>query len=993
MITNQDTVFKISETAEGKRLKEYREKKKDKDWKRWGSYLSDRQWGTVREDYGADKNNTWNYFSHDQARSRAYRWGEDGIAGICDDRQNVCFAIALWNGKDDIIKERLFGLTGSEGNHGEDVKEYYFYTDNTPTHSYMSCLYKYPQEKFPYGELIEKNQERNSDPNRFGFAEYELLDTGVFDQNRYFDVTIEYAKNSPDDILIQITINNRGKEEAKLHLLPTIWFRNTWSWFENSEQKKKDKTLNSVKKSSELSVVEVFWREEKLQGVQKPDVIENKRWLYCQAPKEILYTENETNNAKLFPDGKNSSPYVKDGINNYIVSGGKEKTVNFEKGTKASAHYELTVSGEGSTTVRLRLSNSPNLDSPFGDEFDNVFKQRKQEADEFYQAVCPFHISDDMRRVQRQAFAGMLWSKQYYYYIVSDWLKGDPGQPEPPPIRKTPQGGRNTEWTHLYTEDIISMPDKWEYPWFAAWDLGFHTIPFVMIDPDFAKHQLYLFTREWYLHPNGQMAAYEWNFGDVNPPVHAWAAWRVYKIEEKMYGQADTNFLEDVFQKLCLYFTWWVNRKDAQGKNIFQGGFLGLDNIGAIDRSNIGIDGVNIEQSDGTSWMAMFCLNMMKIATELAKKDKDLAKTYQKLADKYKDLVSQDKDKDLIDTYQTLVRQSGRANYEDMASKFFQHFLLIADAMNKVGGDINIWDKKDNFYYDILNAPGHWLSDSEGGLSRETLSMKVRSMVGLIPLFAVETIDKEIVEKYLNCDFMERMGWFINNRPELAAHQNIELRQVSEQGLYLSLVNKDRLVFILERMLRSDEFLSDYGIRALSKYHEKKPYTLWVDGKPNEVKYAPAESLNKMFGGNSNWRGPIWMPVNFLLIESLQKFYHYWGDEIKVNCPDKNGQIKQMNLWEVSMELSRRVIGMFTQKDAPNPLQQGSTGKWRPVYGGTDKFQNDPHWRDLILFYEYFHGDNGAGIGASHQTGWTGVVAKLIQQWGEYGEQNNPPKR
>ena len=965
----------IQDTAEGKRLGEDREKKKY--WKRWGSYLSDRQWGTVREDYSND-GSAWDYFSHDQARSRTYRWGEDGIAGFSDNHQNVCFAIALWNEKDGIIKERLFGLTGNEGNHGEDVKEYYFYTDNTPTHSFMSCLYKYPQSAFPYEWLISENQKRNSEnPGAF---EFELMDTGIFNDNRYFDVSVEYAKNSPEDILIQISVSNRGKEPAKLHLLPTLWFHNTWSWgYPN--QKKEDKSLKTVKSDANVSVIEVWCNDGDI----------GKRWLYCEAPKELLYTENETNQER-FGWGKNSS-YVKDGINDYIVSYGQKKTVNPDQvGTKASAHYELTVLPGETKIVRLRLSDIENLDSPFGTNFDNIFRQRQQEADEFYQAVCPHPISDDMRSVQRQAFAGMLWSKQFYHYVVYDWLNGDPNPPKPPESRKH---GRNNEWTHLFSEDIISMPDKWEYPWFAAWDLAFHTIPFVLIDPEFAKKQLYLFTREWYMHPNGQMAAYEWNFGDVNPPVHAWAAWRVYKIEEKMYGQGDTNFLEDVFQKLSLYFTWWVNRKDATGKNIFQGGFLGLDNIGAIDRSNIGIDGVTIEQSDGTSWMAMFCLNMMKISTELAKKDKDLAKNYEKLRQKYGKLALDQKDEELIKTYQTLMRTSDRSNYEDMASKYFQHFLLIADAMNKVGGKIDIWNDIDNFYYDILNAPEGKVADrySTGG----ALSMKVRSMVGLIPLFAVETIDQEIVDKYLSSDFKDRMYWFVNTRPQLTTHSNIEFVSDKQKGLYLSLVNKERLQLILQKMLDSNEFLSDYGIRSLSKYHENHPYVLWVGETKNEVKYAPAESSTKMFGGNSNWRGPIWMPVNFLIIESLQKFHYYWGDEIKVKCPNANGEITEMNLWEVSMELSRRVTSLFLKKPAPNPSQAPSqpspTNDWRPVYGGSDKFQTDEHWRDLVLFYEYFHGDNGAGLGASHQTGWTGVVAKLIQQWGEYPAQNKPPER
>ena len=960
----------IQETAEGKRLAEDRDKKKY--WKRWGSYLSDRQWGTVREDY-SDNGTAWEYFPHDQARSRTYRWGEDGIAGICDNHQNVCFALALWNEKDPILKERLFGLTNSEGNHGEDVKEYYFYTDNTPTHSYMSCLYKYPQQAFPYGRLVDENRQRKS--TNPAAPEFELMDTGIFNENRYLDVSVEYAKNSPEDVLIRISVANRSQEQAKLHLLPTLWFRNTWSWgYQN--QKKEDKSLKTVKSEPSLKVIEVWCKN--------PDL--GKRWLYCETPKELLYTENETNNER-FGWGQNLS-YVKDAINDYILSGAKGETVNRDEvGTKASAYYELTVLPGETKVVRLRLSDLENLESPFGTDFDTIFCHRQQEADEFYQSVCPHPLSEDMRAVQRQAFAGMLWSKQFYHYVVYDWLNGDPNPPKPPASR---QGGRNHQWTHLFNEDIISMPDTWEYPWFAAWDLAFHTIPLALIDPEFAKKQLYLFTREWYMHPNGQMAAYEWKFGDVNPPVHAWAAWQVYKIEEKMYGQADTNFLEEVFQKLCLYFTWWVNRKDSEGKNIFEGGFLGLDNIGALDRSNIGIAGVTIEQSDGTSWMGMYCLNMLKIATELAKKDKDAAKVYQQLRQKYEKVSREQKDDELIATYQKLVKQSGRANYEDMASKFFQHFLLIADAMNIVGGNVNIWNEADKFYYDILKAPPGLVAGAD---TSGAISMKVRSLVGLIPLFAVEIIDQEIVNNYLVSDFKNRMLWFINNRPQLVGHQNIQLLNDNGKGLYLSLVNKDRLKDILETMLNSQEFLSDYGIRALSKYHEQHPYVLQVGDQQHLVEYEPAESKYQSFGGNSNWRGPIWMPVNFLIIESLQKYYDYWGDEIKVKCPNAKGQITEMNLWEVSIELSRRLISIFLKKPAPNSSQPSSSKDWRPVYGGTDKFQNDEHWHNLILFYEYFHGDNGAGVGASHQTGWTGVVAKLIQEWREYPAQNKAPER
>ncbi|MDZ8223772.1 MGH1-like glycoside hydrolase domain-containing protein [Nostoc sp. ChiVER01] len=920
---------KIQETAEGKRLIEDRDRSQNKYWKRWGSYLSDRQWGTVREDYSAD-GAAWDYFSHDQARSRTYRWGEDGIAGISDNYQRVCFAIALWNEKDPILKERLFGLTNSEGNHGEDVKEYYFYLDNTPTHSYMKYLYKYPQKAFPYTQLIEENRHRKS--TNPAALEYELIDTGVFDDNRYFDVFVEYAKNSPEDIHIKISVTNRGSETAKLHLLPTIWLRNTWSWgYKN--QTKEFKYLQAIKTDSNLSVIETVYQDnEEVKTLRRG-------WLYSEAPKELLFTENETNK-KRFGWGENSGP-VKDGINDYIVSFGKNKTVNStQKGTKAAAHYDLTINPGETKVVRLRLSDQ-NLDSPFGNDFETVLQTRQKEADEFYQAVCPSDISKDMRNVQRQSFAGMLWSKQYYHYVVYDWLNGDPNPPKPPEQRKW---GRNREWDHLFNEDIISMPDAWEYPWFAAWDLAFHTVTLALIDPEFAKKQLYIFTREWYMHPNGQLPAYEWAFGDVNPPVHAWAAWRVYNIEKDMYGTADRKFLEEIFQKLSIYFTWWVNRKDAEGNNLFQGGFLGLDNIGVLDRSNIQIPNATIEQSDGTSWMAMYCLNLLKIATELAKEDSN-SKSSIKSSKNY------------------------RSEYEDMASKFFQHFLLIADAMNKVGGTgVDIWDKEDKFYYDILKAPPGVV---QGANNEGVLLMKVRSMVGLIPLFAVETIEQEIVDKYLASDFKKRVYWFINNRPQLTQHENVSVLPNQKGLYYLSLVNKERLKSILERLLNEAEFLSDYGIRALSKYHKDNPYVLRANGQEYRVEYEPAESKYGMFGGNSNWRGPIWFPVNYLIIESLLKFHDFWGDQIKVMCATSSGEKKEMNLQEVANELSQRLIKIF--------LKNPTSGK-RPVYGSSEKFQNDPHWRDLILFYEYFHGDIGAGIGASHQTGWTGLVAELIQK-------------
>ena len=865
-------------------------------WKRWGPYLSERQWGTVREDYSPD-GAAWDYFPHDQARSRAYRWGEDGIAGISDNHQRLCFAIALWNGEDPILKERMFGLTGNEGNHGEDVKEYFFYLDNTPTHSYMKCLYKYPQAAFPYTQLVEENR-------RIGRQgpEFELLDTGVFTDDRYFDVFVEYAKNSPEDILIQVSIINRGPEEKTLHLLPTLWFRNTWSWNHNQEKP----FLKVVKEDADSSVIEAS------------DPTLGDRWLYCDGETQLLFTENETNNEKLFGES-NASPYVKDGINDYIVHG-RDEAVNPNRiGTKASSHYALSIAAGETKTVRLRLSDESSLTQPFGSDFETIFQNRKREADEFYHRVTPFELSEDMRNVQRQAFAGMLWSKQFYYYVIEDWLKGDPAEPPPPASRR---GGRNHDWIHVFNDDVLSMPDKWEYPWFATWDLAFHVIVFAMIDPDFAKRQLSRLTREWYMHPNGQLPAYEWAFSDVNPPVHAWAAWRLYKIEQKMYGRTDKEFLERVFQKLLFNFTWWVNRKDVEGKNIFQGGFLGLDNIGIFDRSSEQLPtGGYIEQADGTSWMGMYCLNMLTIALELAKDD---------------------------------------PAYEDIASKFFEHFLRIADAMDGVGeSEIALWDEADGFYYDALHFPdGHHCP------------MKVRSLVGLIPLFAVGTLEQKTFEHFRG--FKQRTEWFIQNRPDLT--QNIACMRTEGMGerRLLAIAYPDKLKSILQKMLDEAEFFSPHGIRAVSRVHKDHPYTLTVNGQEYRVDYEPAESSTGMFGGNSNWRGPVWFPINYLLIESLQNFHHYFGDDFKVECPTGSGQM--MTLKEVATELSQRLIRIFLRD---------SSGR-RPAYGGTEKFQTDPNWRDLILFNEYFHGDNGAGLGASHQTGWTGIVAKLIHQYGEY---------
>ncbi|MGF1480693.1 MAG: glucosidase [Cyanophyceae cyanobacterium] len=925
----------IEATQEGLRLVEDRNRMQY--WKRWGPYVSDRAWGTVREDYSAD-GNAWAYFPHDQARSRAYRWGEDGIAGICDNHQRLCLAIALWNGIDPILKERLFGLTNTEGNHGEDVKEYYFYLDNTPTHSYMKFLYKYPQAPFPYTELVAENKRRKAtNPQAL---EFELLDTRVFEGDRYFDVVVEYAKHTPEDIVMQIAATNRGPERHTLHVLPTLWFRNTWSWgYEQNQPWLKEVQVNS------LTAIEAYCAAKGF----------GTRWLYCDSPQELLYTNNETNFtglAERFPEfagANNASPYVKDGINDYIIHGRPAVNPN-RTGTKACASYQLDLAPGATQTVRLRLSDA-RLADPFGEEFARVLQTRQQEADQFYQAVTPSPLSPEQQRVQRQAFAGLLWTKQFYHYVVQDWLQGDPATPPPPIQRKQ---GRNHRWTHLFNEDIISMPDKWEYPWYAAWDLAFHTVPLALVDPDFAKRQLYLFTREWYMHPNGQIPAYEWAFGDVNPPVHAWAAWQVYELERQVYGRGDRAFLEEVFQKLALYFTWWVNRKDAEGNNLFEGGFLGLDNIGVFDRSHLNIPGATIEQSDGTSWMGMYCLNLLKMAAELAKDDPT-------------------------------------TTYEDMASKFFQHFLLIADSLNHRGSeDINIWNEEEQFYYDILRVPRNTLP---GGNEPFAFAMKLRSMVGLIPLFAVEAIDGETLSQFTTPDFQARFDWFLNNRPDLTEHGNISLGTGDRQNdITFALVSPQRLRALLTRMLDEAEFLSPYGIRALSKIHapDQQPYrmpfavqTAASDSHGNriyvqpEVFYEPAESQFGLFGGNSNWRGPVWFPVNYLLVESLRKFHRYLGDDFKIECPTGSGT--EMTLADVAEELSKRLIDIF--------LPDSSGG--RPVYGGTEQFRT-PDWRELMLFYEYFHGDNGAGIGASHQTGWTGMVASLIWQRQAAGTLNGP---
>jgi hypothetical protein len=881
-------------TAEEQRLEESRQHTKH--WKRWGPYLAERQWGTVREDYSTN-GTAWEYFPHDHARSRVYRWGEDGIGGISDRHQRVCFALALWNGRDNILKERLFGLTGNEGNHGEDVKEYYFYLDSTPTHSYMKFLYKYPQGAFPYDQLVAENRRRTKrDP------EYELMDTGVFKENRYFDVFIEYAKASPEDILIKITAWNRGPEPAQLDLLPTLWFRNIWSWGLKLHRP-------SLCRTKDLANAAVAAAQEDRYG---------HRWFLAEGSPEMLFTENETNFERVF-GFPGSSPYVKDSFHDYLI-GGVSKAVNPEqKGTKCAARYHFRVAPGASAMARLRLTNvEPKGDAnPFDASFEKVFELRREEADQFYARRFPQERTEDARNIVRQALAGMLWSKQCYHYDVRNWLDGDPTQPTPSADRKR---GRNRDWTHLYNADVLSMPDKWEYPWFAAWDLAFHTVALSLVDPDFAKEQLVLLLREWYMHPNGQLPAYEWAFGDVNPPVHAWAAWRVYKIEKRIRGRADRSFLERVFHKLLLNFTWWVNRKDPEGMNVFQGGFLGLDNIGVFDRSQPLPTGGHLEQSDGTSWMGMYCLNMLAISLELARED---------------------------------------PAYEDVASKFFEHFVYIANAINVRGSDgLALWDEEDGFFYDAIHLP-----------NGEQQYLKVRSMVGLIPLFAVESLEPEIVGRLPG--FQRRMHWFLDNMPSFASR--VDCSQASPNGVrrLLSLVDRKQLVRILRYLADREEFYSPYGIRALSKFHAAHPYVLAVNGNEHRVSYEPGESQTEIFGGNSNWRGPVWFPMNFLMIESLQKFHHYYGDDFRVECPAGSGQ--RMSLWDVSAELSRAMTRIFLRDE---------NGR-RPVYGADEKFQNDLWWRDLILFYEYFHGDTGAGLGASHQTGWTGLVAKLLEQSGE----------
>jgi hypothetical protein len=911
------------QTAEERRLAEARQFDAATDgdgapamnWRLWGTYLSDRQWGTVREDYSPD-GSAWDYLSHDQSRSRAYRWGEDGLAGFSDLKQRVCFAIALWNGRDPILKERPFGLTNSEGNHGEDIKEYHFHLDNTPTHSYARWLYKYPQQAYPYNDLVAENARRQSDPYSM---EYELLDTGCFAGNRYFDVTVEFAKASAADILIRIVVDNRGPEAATIHVLPTLWFRNTWSWHDGAVKP-------SLRLDAAAPAGAAIVRSSPLQELAEMR-------LYAESPREVLFTENETNNRRLF-GSDNASPYTKDAFHRYLIDGDRSAVNPGRVGTKAAARYELSLAPGASATIRLRLTDAENA-APFGPDFDATLAARLAEADEFYARVNPFSKGADDRSIQRQAFSGMLWCKQLYDYVVADWLDGDKGSVPPPPQRL---GGRNTRWRHYYCDDVLSMPDSWEYPWFASWDMAFHTIVLSLIDPDFAKRQLMILAREWQMNPDGQIPAYEWSFDDVNPPLHAWAAWRIYKIDAKKTGKPDRSFLKSIFHRCLLYATWWLNRKDPMGRNLFSGGFLGMDNIGIFNRDAVP-PGYDLVQSDGTGWMGMFSLVMLKIAIELAQDDPD---------------------------------------YYSLALKFFQNFVYIGDALNNyarlAGGGVGLWDDEDGFFYDALRPVD----------GRPMIPIKVRSFAGLVPLFAVETIDREDFDRAsrTGSDFAPRVAWFIQKHPDLVGQvmktylDNGRERPMFESDTHrlgLSLVDEGRLRRILGRLLDEGEFLGPHGIRSVSRrYAGAGAYQQQVDGTTYRLEYAPAESITKDFGGNSNWRGPVWFPVNYLMIESLQKYHHWLGNDFQVECP--TGSSKRMNLWDVGAEIGRRLVSIF---------ERGADGR-RPLYGGTEIFQSDPYWRDHILLFEYYHGDNGAGLGASHQTGWTGLTAKLIQQLAEH---------
>ncbi|RNC68249.1 MAG: glucosidase [Desulfuromonadales bacterium] len=893
----------MNDTAEHERLTEAREQRVA--WKKWGPYLSERQWGTVREDY-SENGDAWNYFSHDQARSRAYRWGEDGLGGISDDHQVLCFALALWNGRDPIIKERLFGLSNSEGNHGEDVKEYYFYLESTPTHSYMKYLYKYPQAPYPYEELVVTNRNRSKDE-----LEYELLDTGIFDEDRYFDVFVEYAKEGPEDILIRISIANRGPEEAALHVLPTLWFRNTWSWGERG-----GKPVLKKADTGDGSIIHAFHTDPMFRELLAD------YYLYCDGDVPLLFTDNETNNARLF-GGTNAGPFVKDGINDYLVQGRLDAVNPDQTGTKASPHYRLTVGAGATEVVRLRLTRT----APAGEfkpftGFDAVFEARILETGDFYAFITPARIkaeSPEYANLMRQALAGMLWTKQYFYYDVDKWLEEHHITPWSSPEQR--HGIRNGEWSHAYCDDIISMPDKWEYPWFAAWDLAFHMLPLSIVDSDFAKSQLDLMLRNDYLHPNGQIPAYEWNFGDVNPPVHAWSTMQIYLMDKARHdGKGDIDFLKYAFSKLLVNFTWWVNRKDRDGNNVFQGGFLGLDNIGVFDRSSPLPTGGYLEQADGTAWMVFFSQQMLRIAVELAMHD---------------------------------------PLYEEFVSKFFEHVMWIGGAMDRLGNlQDEMWDEEDGFFYDVLRLP-----------DGRAMRLKVRSMVGLLPLAAMAVFEEAGIERLPN--FLQRARAFLGRHPELLTNMHMPNEPGMAGRRMLSLFTDEKLRRVLARMLDESEFLSPYGIRALSRYHKDHPFVFNLGGREFRVDYLPGDSNTGMFGGNSNWRGPVWMPVNFLILSSLYRLYSYYGDSFTVECPTGSGQ--RMTLFQVAQELAKRLTRIFLQDE---------NGR-RPVYGSAEKFQSDPHWKDYILFYEYFHGDNGAGIGASHQTGWTGCIARIIQIMGD----------
>jgi hypothetical protein len=879
-----------ADVAEQKRLKDAREL--GVPWKTWGPYLSERQWGTVREDYSAD-GNAWEHFTHDQARSRAYRWGEDGLGGISDDEQRLCFALALWNERDPILKERLFGLTNGEGNHGEDVKEYYFYLDSTPTHSYMKFLYKYPQREFPYADLVETNRSRSREE-----LEYELLDTGIFDDDRYFDVFLEYAKATPEDMLIRVTVENRGPESARLHLLPTLWFRNTWSWTEGTSMPSLGDSGGAIRASHPTF---------------------GDYTLSLDGEPQLLFTENESNAERLW-DRPNPSRWVKDAFHDYVVAGDAEAINPGKTGTKAAARYVLDVPAGGSSVVRLRLSATPAAE-PFGEAFDATLAARVADADEFYERIAPASLTDDEMRLHRQALGGMLWTKQYYHFDVDTWLKEHEAHPLVGPTRRK---ARNAEWFHMFNGDIISMPDKWEYPWYAAWDLAFHTVALALVDFDFATEQLLLMLRSLYAHPNGQIPAYEWNFSDVNPPVHAWATLYLYKVGRGL-GREDVKFLERSFRGLMLNFNWWVNRKDPDGRNVFSGGFLGLDNIGVFDRSAPLPTGGSLEQADGTAWMAFYCQNMLEIALILADHNPE--------------------------------------EYEDYAFNFLQHFVWIAHAMNKIGPDHDtMWDEEDGFFYDVLRLP-----DGTG------TRLKIRSMVGLLPLCASTMFGPDHVGKHPR--LIELMQRFRDRHPDVLA----QLAPTPEGFLghagrrLLSPLSKERLERVLRYLLDEDEFLSPHGIRSLSRYHQDHPFTFHFGGREYRVSYLPAESDSGMFGGNSNWRGPVWMPVNALIVRGLLNLYAFYGDEFTVECPTGSGNL--MTLFEVAREITRRLASIFLRDESGR----------RPLYGGAAKFQEDPHWKDLILFYEYFHGDNGAGLGASHQTGWTGVCAALVDIFARLG--------